>query len=334
MTINSVGDLASSLLARRNNSALKGKFQILAQELSTGRKADIAKELAGNTSQLNALEHSLRAIDAYKGAQTTLEQKLNHAEIALGSISDVLSGIGTSALANVGAGPVAVDRAVIGAEDRFEAVISSLSVRAGGTFVFSGTSSQTAPLNDSTTILTALEAATAGDMTASDFSQSIEDWFAQPGGFDVVGYVGGDAPVNGVGVSPTTELTFELTAEAEEIRDVLKDLAVFALMEREALSGFPDERDTLLATAAQGVMQSENVLIGIRAELGLLQSQVSDARAENSAQENAMSKMKSDLVSVDLFETASRFEEVQLQLESFYLATSKTARLSLTGFLR
>lgn len=334
MTVVGVGDLATSLLARRMNADLKGQFEQLAQELSTGRKANLANDLRGNTSQITAIEHSLSTLQAYSDAQIRFSQKLNHAEIAMNKISEDISGVAASLLSSVGAGSDTVNAVVSDGSSRFDSVLSALKTRIGENYVFSGTSSTTSPLSGTEDILTALEAATSGLTTAVDFYQSIDDWFSLPGGFDTIGYTGGAAPTNGVGVSPTTDLNFEVTAEASEVRSVLRDLAVVALVERNSFLGNDIERDTLLSNAASGLIQGEDALISVRAELGVLQARAADAQAENASQSDALAIMKNELVSVDLFETASRFEEVQLQLESFYLATSKSARLSLTEYLR
>ncbi|MDA8746694.1 flagellin [Litoreibacter sp.] len=334
MNVNGVGDLATSLLARRNNADLKHEFVRLTQELATGRKSDISNSTGGNTSSLASLEHSLTLIDAFTKSESVLSQKLAHAEIALSAIGDDIAGIGQSILANADSGGIANNALLVDASSSFQTALSALSVRIGGAYVFSGVALETPPLADEASLLSSLQTATSGALTAADFYQRVDDWFSQSGGFDVAGYTGGDQPTRGVRVSATDEARFKFTAESPEIRAVLRDLSVFALVEQGDFLGSQEELTELTKIAASGLIAGETELIGVRSDMGKQQERVTAANAQNSFQMNSLTEMRNEVVGVDLYETAARFEEIQLQLESLYLVTAKTARLSLTEYLR
>lgn len=334
MSITGVGDLASSLLARRSNADLKREFVSLSQELASGRRSDVFAATGGNVNTLNSVEHSLRLLDAYDTANAQFAQKLNHAEIALDAIAQDFSGLGPQLLASADSGDIANSAIQAGAANKLQSTITALSVRVGPAYVFSGTASDTPPLADADTLLSELQLATAGITTAADYYQAVDDWFMQPGGFDLSGYTGGAQPTQGVKVSETDEIKLELTAESTEIRMLLRDISVIALIDQNNFGGNDVEKAELTKFAASGMIAADAELIKIRATLGELQQNSVDAVTQNLFQNNSLSELKNEMMSVDLFETAARFEEVQLQLESLYLVTAKTARLTLTGYLR
>ncbi len=334
MSITGVGDLSSSFLARRNNADLKIEFSQLAQELSSGRKTNPFGVTGGNSGPFIAIEHSLRLLDAFEESRKSVDQKLTYAEASFDTIARELEGFGPSLLVNLDAGHDVIDAKVRGGENKLSSVMSALSVRIGSIYVFSGVASETPPLVSSDDILTQLKTATAGAVDATDFLQRVDDWFALPGGFDTFGYAGGTAQTSGVKVSETHEVTFPMTAEDVELRNIIRDLAVVALVEDGAFASDPDERTELIRTTAGNIIQQESALTSLRAQIGILQETNADVATQNLAHKSGLSQMKNEIVAADLFETASRFEQVQFQLESFYLATSKAARLSLTGYLR
>lgn len=334
MSVLGIGDLASSLMARRNNSSLKHELARLSQELATGRVANVSEKTGGNSSSLSNLEHSLALIDAYSQAQIKIGQKFEFAETALDAVGEQISGLGPSILSKSASGGIAIEAILHGASGKFHGAIAAFSVRSGSAYVFSGDEPNAPPLAPSSEMLDRLEIVTSGAVTAADFYQRVDDWFNQPGGFDTFGYIGGAEASDGVPISATDSLEFDLTAEATEFRAVFRDLAVISLVEQNSFVGVEEERVALLNEAAAGLIAGETGLTEMRAKVGEKQELLEAAKTQNGFHQNSLSEMKNEIVGVDLFETAARFEEVQLQLESLYLATAKSARLSLTGYLR
>ena len=56
MNFTQIGDLAQSLVMRRQNTLLKGQLNNLTQELASGRKSDVGQSLSGDFALLGEFE--------------------------------------------------------------------------------------------------------------------------------------------------------------------------------------------------------------------------------------------------------------------------------------
>ena len=69
------------------------------------------------------------------------------------------------------------------------------------------------------------------------------------------------------------------------------------------------------------------------ARLGTAQAEMANAMTRNDAEKNALEQSRLDLLSVDGYETAAKFQEAQGQLSTLYTLTSRASRLSLVDYL-
>ena len=81
-------------------------------------------------------------------------------------------------------------------------------------------------------------------------------------------------------------------------------------------------------------MQAQTPLTELRAGLGSLQGRIEETATRNSAERTSTQLARLGLVGIDPYETASKLEDVQLQLQTIYTVTVRSSRLSLTEFLR
>ncbi|WP_299194020.1 flagellin [uncultured Litoreibacter sp.] len=334
MNFSITGDLASSLMSRRTSASLKSELQRLTQEAGTGRVTDVARSTKGELAPIASVKRSLALLDAHATSASKTALKLTSQDLALQAISQQISELGPAILTAANSGPVAFDAAISSHADRFSGAVSALSTKISGSYVFSGVSVDTAPLAAADDMLAELEVVTAGSASAADFYQRIDDWFNLPGGFDQTGYLGSDANSDPLEVSSTETIHVSLTADALEVKNVLKDLAVLSLVADGAFLGNAAERKELASQAAGSLISGTKDLIEVRANVGAQLERLSLAEAQNASERYALSESYNQITGVDLFETATRLEEVQLQLESLYLITARTSRLNLTEFLR
>ena len=80
-------------------------------------------------------------------------------------------------------------------------------------------------------------------------------------------------------------------------------------------------------------MSSEAKIADIRAQLGLTEEQISDAKAANGAETYALQMAKSEIMSADIYESASMLTQTQTQLEMMYTLTARLSRLKLSDYL-
>lgn len=334
MQVFGIGDLASSLFSRRNNARLSADFNRLGAELSSGRVADISKKTNGQLESLASVQRSLVLLDAYSVTASKVEVKLGYQQAAMGIVGDQISTLGSQLLAAAESGATGLAPLISSSSGAFHTAVSALTTNVGGVYVFSGVNSDTPPLGSADEILESLRLVVSGATTADDFWQKIDDWFNLPRGFDVVAYQGGDADKLGAQVSDTERVGLGVTGEATGIRHALRDLAAVSLMASNDFQGSDAEYAELGLLVGSSAISSNDGIIAIQAEIGSYEQRLIQTSAQNSAQKFALSEARNGLLQVDPFETASRLEEVQFQLESLYLVTAKTARLNLTEYLR
>ncbi len=329
-----VGDLASSLISRRSNGSLKTELVKLSQELGSGRVSDISASTKGNLAPLASIERSLVLNNAFSVSASQVNIKLNYQQAAISRLHDDVSQFGPQLLTASEGGRQSIEPIISQAAQLFHSAVSGLSTNIGGVYVFSGVSADTAPLQSSTDLLSALRSSVTGITTAEGFFQQVDDWFTSAGGFGTVGYTGGPAGISGTQIGESDEIRLPLTANTEEIRNALRDLAVVALMGAGDFLGPDAEYLELGQKVGAASVESADGLVQTEAQIGLLQQRVEQITAQSAAQRVSLTLAKNELSVADPFETATKLEEVQFQLESLYLVTAKTARLSLTEYLR
>lgn len=329
-----IGDLATSVQARRQNSSLKTELNRLTTELSSGRTSDVSMAVKGQLAPLASIERSLKLNSAFSDVASNAALKLNIVENTLRNIGSGLDGLAASMLGAANAGAVQNEAIISSAAGLFEATISNLSVQVAGDYVFSGVAAHQAPLVPAQEILDELAIVTNGAGTAIDFYDRVSNWFNSPGGFEAFAYLGGNSPSSKVKISSTDSFSFEVTAKFEEIREILTGLASISLLEGDIFSGSNDEKLELSKITAEGLLPASDRLISLQAGIGEEQERISLAQIQNQSESFYLATSQNELLQVDLFETASRLESVQTQLEGFYLIMAKTARLNLAEYLR
>ncbi|MFN4193755.1 MAG: flagellin [Tabrizicola sp.] len=329
----SVGDASLTNILARQGADLRAQVQRAAQEVATGRSADIGKALRGDVSPLLAVDASLARLAAFKSTAADAAFQVAAQQASLQGLSQLASGISTALLgASDVATPAQIDTLAADARGRLASAVGLLNAQASGRAVFSGQATGTLPLGPVEDLMAALETAAAGATTAGQVAAAVTTWFANPLGFGAF-YQGGPA-LTPVPVAPDETAEVTTTAMDPAIRDTLASLAMAALLDRGVLASDQGERARLAATAGQELMRGEDARVTLQARIGAVEAQIESARTRNGAEETALGILRSETGSVDPYEAATRLETIRTQLESLYLVTARVSRLSLTEYLR
>lgn len=329
----SVGDASLTNILARQGADLRAQVQRAAQEVATGKHADIGKALRGDVSPLLAVDASLARLAAFRSTAADAAFQTSAQQMAIQGLSQLASGISTALIgARDVATPAQIDTLASDARGRLASAVGLLNTQASGRAVFSGQATGTLPLGPVEDLLATLETATAGATTAGQVAAAVTTWFADPLGFGAF-YQGG-AALTPVPVAPGEAAEVSTTATDPAIRDTLAGLAMAALLDRGVLAGDRAERARLAATAGQELMRGEEARITLQARIGAVEAQIETARTRNGAEETALGILRSETGSVDPYEAATRLETIRTQLESLYLVTARVSRLSLTEYLR
>lgn len=334
MHFNPIGDLASSFLLRNRGNSLRSELVALTQEIASGQKRDIAASSRENLPTISAVEHSIKVHEGFEIARQNVGQVLDFASSALTGIYETTRDIGPALLGNV-AGEIGSDPIIAEAPGLLADVISYANTRSGSRYVFAGTASDQVPVADAEIILADLTTAVSGTTNTTDYFAAIDDWFSDPGaGYSVAGYQGGAQRTDQIDISANQTVGFSHTANDAVFRDTMKHLATIALVDNGTFPGGDDERADILKSAAEGMASVGLDLIKTQAEIGTQQARIEQAATQSDTEVLMFEALRNDILSVDPFETATRLEEVQTQLESLYLVTARASRLSLSEYLR
>ncbi len=334
MNITSLGDLAQTFMLRRQNADLKTAVTRLSSEVTTGQTANVGKHLAGDVSALTGIDSALARLGSYTRAANEAAFFTGAMQTALSAVQDMATGLAPTFLSTATAGnPGSVLTAAREGRQSFETAVSLYNTRLGDRAIFGGVETARSPLADPDALLSAMETAVAGAVSAADVETALDVWFASPTGFAATGYLGGQA-LTGLPVGPGQTATVDITAADPAVMETLKAFGMAALLDRGLFSGAPQAQAALLRRAGEGLLEGQNSRALLGGRLGTTEGQIEGARARNGAETTALQIARAELLAVDPYEAAARLQEAQGQLESLYTITARLSRLNLVDFLR
>jgi flagellar hook-associated protein 3 FlgL len=327
--------MSQAFLNRRHNASLRSQLNTLVSELSTGQVSDVSQRIGGDFTQLSRIERQLSSVESYQIAGSEMRIRLERAQLALGAIGESISGVETRAL-SVDITSQQADRDRIAADGRevLNTIVSQMNARSGGDALFAGDAVSGNALASADVMLADVEAAVLGLTDPDDIFTAIDDWFDAPAGFETVGYLGSDSFMSDRRLTDTDRASFETTANDGSVRDALNGALLLSLVDNGLLAGDATGQADIIRHAGEVMAGASAGIVQSRADIGTTEALVDQAGARLSAEASAIQILKTELISMDPYETATRLEEVQLQLETHYTLTARLSRLSLVEYLR
>jgi len=331
----SLGDLAQSFLLQRRGTALKTEMARLNEELVTGQVSDIKAILAGNVSYLSEIENDLRTLSGYQVAAVEAGQFADATQSALeriqtttGSLSSDLLLTGANAVGGV------LDQLSADAEAELATIVGALNTDLAGRSLFAGTATDGAALADAETLMAELSIAVAGAASPADVATAAQAWFDDPAGYAATVYQGSDTSIAPFRLGERDTVSLQLTAQNQAVKDTLQAVALAALATGNGLGLSSDDKRELLDLAGRDLFQAQTGLTAARASVGSAQERIDVLQTRNSTEQTSLEYAKGALLQADPYETATKLEEVQFQLQSLYTVTARMADLSLVNFVR
>lgn len=334
MILNSFGDMAHHLFLRARNTELKNTVATLTDEFSTGKSADLTKRLGGDFTYLADLENNLNQLNSFMVANGEVQLFATATQNSLSKVQDQVQALRNDILA---LSPALDHRNATQfggqAKQRLASAVSLMNAEVGGRTLFSGTATDTKPLSSSATLMANILTEVSGLTTSADIIQEVKDWFADPAGFDSVMYRGSTTDLQPVAVGEGQQVSMGLRADDENMKHTLQSYVIAALADEPSLGLSDDVRIDLVLAASGELNQSEDRLIQLQADVGFIEGQLQAVSTRNEASKTSMSIVKNKLVSADPYETYTRLQEAQTQLEGLYTITSRSSQLSLLKYL-
>lgn len=338
MMPNSIGDGARAFALQNASHRLKTTMDVLSQELTSGRTADLGQRVQGNLQPVHHLESRLRLLREFGQAASEAATQADTIQVVLGSLQATSLRISTDQLAATSAATPQL--AAMQSQDAMaalESVVSRLNGSAGGMFVFSGVETDISPLIDATELMAELTRITSGLATPSDVENALSDWFsaaAGGAGYLDFAYRGSEGQARQVQLSENGTTSLDIDASAPEIRNLLKGLALGALASRGGVSDTLEDQRDLLRRSGRILMDNQPGIVALAAKTGLVQQRIEEAKTTNAAERASYEIARNNIVSADPFATATALSEVQSQIEMLHSLTARLSRLKLTDFLR
>lgn len=333
MSLVSFGDLAQSHLLRRHTTEAKSAITQLSQELATGQSADTSRHLSGDLGPVLALDGSLARLEGFASITREMALFAGAMQTGLQVMGDLALEAGNGLIAASGtAATTHIDTAAAAAHSALKSVVSTLNTRFGDRTLFAGADTVGQAMADADVWLASLEASLAGATDLASVEAAVDAWFAAPAGYGSTAYQGGSALAE-VPVAAGESVALDITADDPAIRDTLKGLAMAALLDRGAFPGQQGLRQAVAQRAGERLLASETGRAQLAARLGASEAQIETASTRNAAEASSLRIARAEALEIDPYETATRLQDAETQLQLIYTITARISRLSLADYL-
>ncbi|MBJ6371820.1 flagellin [Sedimentitalea arenosa] len=335
MNMTSIGDLAQTLMLRSRSAELKQTVATLSNELSTGRVSDAASRVGNDFGYLSDIDRNLTRLEGFTVAASEARLFTDAAQVSLETIQNDASRL-SSAMISVNPSTLSAVGQNLGtqARDTLGLTIGALNSSAGGRSLFAGVATDRAPLASVDTMMSELKTLVAGMTDAGDVRTAVDDWFSDPSGFKAVMYGGADDTLAPFQIGPGQEVGFSLKADDAEFRNIMSGMALAALAGDASLGFDTGLQAELFRHSAGSLTAGQDGLTAVRADLGFAEARIEDSIARNESARTGLEYARNALLEADPFETATRLEQAQFQLETLYTVTVRSSKLSLLNFMR
>lgn len=353
---NPLSTLQASLSMRRNIAKTTAEMQQASQEVSTGLRADVYADLG----QASAIPLGLRAhmarMQGFSDSNTLLANKMGVMSTALTTVHDNAQSVLSQAVANLTQPGADAKTLQQSAKAALEQITTALNANFGGEYLFSGTTSNTAPLQnqDSKSAVTGLSpddvaagivgsgptsAADAATM-AAQFDAVFASGTGTPQDFEATFYNGTPAADAGGNPNPRITgqiaegqtITYGVQANDPEIRNVLKGLTMLASTD---VSKITDQGayKAWMKSAVSALSDGVTAVTDTQAKLGSQQQLVDQTKTRQDDLKTVYTSRIATFEGVDPYEAATRLTALQTQLSATYAATAQISKLSILNYL-
>ncbi len=334
MTVTGLGDLAQGYLLRNRTNSIKQEIDRLTAELTSGQVSDVRDRLDGNLSFLTDVERRSTVLDSYGIATAEAAGFSNAMQLALTTFSETTQGF-SGTLISSGSSTTSSSAFDITAEasNTLQSLFSTLNSEIAGRSLFAGNTTDTRPLADVDAVLADLTAAITGASTPADILAQTVAWFADPAGFATSAYQGSSVPLSGFALSPDETVNLDVRATDPGLTRAMASVAAASLASDPVFALSSAEQSALFALSGQDLLANQDALVEVRARVGMVEARIDQSTARNAAVMTSLNMAKNSLLEADPFETATKLEEAQFQLQSLYSVTVSMSQLSLVNYL-
>ncbi|MEP5155145.1 flagellin [Planktotalea sp.] len=335
MMFNSIGDLASRLMLNQSNQQAKGNLVRLSQELTTGLTSDVGGALRNDFAIQAGWERTISASEVREKTLTQSMTRVQAKQTVLDTINgnsiDLANNISTAVTSGTISG---LDAVSTNAKDALAQALSQLNVQSAGRSLFAGSSTDGPATADVEIVMSSVSAAFAGAVTNEDITTALQNWMDDTsGGFEAIAYLGDDENSGVIRLDEGRVVNDSTRANDPALKQTLQNLILASVATDEGLALSAESKASLLEEASSGLRAAAGQVTNLHASLGYIEGQIADGIVQAGAEISTAQMLRTDVLGVDQYETASKLQEAELQLEKIYLLTSRTSQMSLLEYL-
>lgn len=287
--------------------------QTLSDEISTGYSAQTYSQIAPHTAQLEQYRAEVSQQQSYINTINTSSTNMQTMQLSLEQILQQVQSF-TSTMANA-AYSTQAPTVQTQAESLLQQVAGYLNVQSGSSYLFSGTNTNTPPVD-----LSSLPQGAAATLTASVGGTPANG-----------GYYQGGAANSAVQIDNQVSINYSITADNPAFENIIRVLNFIAQSGSFNSTSPTDQANVTLAD--QMLQNATQQLTGISGNLALQQAQMQNAETLH---QNTLTIAQNGVSNIDAVNQATAITQLQsleTQIQASYSATSAIQKLSLVNFM-
>jgi len=173
-----------------------------------------------------------------------------------------------------------------------------------------------------------------GATTQTQVEDVVDAWFNDTGGgFETLGYTGdvGSHQSRRIGSDSVSEIA--IRADDPRVRSVLHGVALGVVAAEMSNVLLAKDQASLLQSAGARLLKSAEGMVELQGYLGGLQSSLEVNRSRSEAEQTAVQIAINELSTIDPFETASKLQAIQLQLETHFTVSARLSQLNFAEYI-
>ena len=270
-------------------------------QIGTGKVAQRFREVAPDADRLLGTKDALLQIRQYRANNDLVAKRLEVMESSVASLHEVGSRLKVLLIQRLDSGSAIPGVITPEIQHLLEQAVSDLNVDFAGQYLFSGTRTDTAPVE-------------------------LDPAFVGFGGPDDT-YYQGDAVALSVRADAEREVTYGMTADRPGFEELIGAL-------RTALAGDASDDRALLESALELVNAALPKVADYRSELGAGQAALERINLGHGDAEVYLERQISDIENVDLTEAITRMSQDQMVIESAMATIARLNQVTLADYLR
>ncbi len=344
----SISTQSITSMLRQSVAQMQSDLATNETELTTGNYADIGLTLGAHTGETVSLQSETSILQTITDTNQNVGTRLSTTQNVLGNLQTTAQDLLNSLLQGDGSNSNAASIQGLGQSD-LQSLISRLNTSLTGDYIFAGANTGQAPMTDYTAPSAANKAAvdsaflsafgipqtspSVSTISGSSMQSFLDSQFAslfQGTNWSSNWSSASNQPLTNQ-ISETQTADTSVSANNTAFQQLAQAYTMLADLGTQNLN--TSAYQAVTSTAQNLLTSAISGLTNLQANVGLVQSNITTATNQMSAQMDILSAQIGNLENVNPYEVATQVSNLQTQIETAYSLTSQLQHLSLVQYL-